>query len=803
MEQADTDDSIWSDVRRFADRHIQVCSRGLCLLAIPASLLFLMPSVLIATAASITTPVWLKATLSLTFLDKAGAVVGRQGPVAGQYVRMAQMPRYLPQAFMAMEDRRFYTHHGVDFLGLSRAAYTDLRARRVVAGGSTISQQTAKLLFTDGSRTFRRKLHELMNTAALEKSFSKNQILEIYLNRIYLGEGAFGVDTAARNYFGVPASKLDLPQAAMLAGLTRAPTVFSPRRNLAAAQKRAGLVLAEMVETGAITPVQASEAAAHPAAIIRAHHDDHSYVLDAAAGEVQKLVTENGIAARALTVQTTIDPALQVQAEDIVQRTVARLGPKQGFSQAALVLMTPDGSISSMVGGVDYNSSVFNRVTQAHRQPGSAFKPFVYLAALQHGISPWDWRDDQPVDIAGYQPANYQNASYGRLRLIDALARSVNTITVNLAQEVGLSNVASAARLLGIVSPLHDNASLALGTDEVTPLELTAAYAVFANSGKKATPHLISALRDADGRILFKQRETPQNSVMNDELRRQMIAMLCNVVEAGTGTAARLPGRDAGGKTGTTQEYRDAWFVGFTAGHVAGVWIGNDNNRPMRKVTGGTVPAQMWKTVMLAAEARTPAVTLDRSPGPPAGTEPEEVEVTAYTDDPMAGSAIVDAPPYRTPAVASAEPVPVIVSAPAISQTQEQPRPTQTAQGPTPPATPEAAITRVPYQAYVQNGQTPAMGPQAPQQSPPIQAYRPQPDAQYRPAEDAAEPDALYRQQREVEYRRVLREATAPIPADEAPYRQRDNEYRRIAPASPPKEDLPLPGPRERADRLD
>src|SRR5579859_5266180 len=481
MDQADRDGSVWSEARSFAGRHIRSFALILCPLSICAAILVLFPYILIAAATPIAEPVPMKATVSVTYLDKDGKVIGRQGPLPGKYVRLSQLPAYLPQAFLAMEDRRFYLHHGVDLLGLSRAAYNNIRARRFVAGGSTITQQTAKLLFTDGSRTFRRKLYELANAARLEKTFNKDQILEIYLNRIFLGEGTYGVDSAARNYFGVPASNLTLPQAAMLAGLTRAPTLYSPRRNLGLAQRRSSVALAGMVETGAITKAQAQAAMAHPAVVVSDHRDDHDYVLDAAAAEVKKLLVGNEVIARGLIVHTTIDSSLQAQTQNIVQSTVARLGPKLGFSQAAVVLMTPEGNILGLVGGADYRSSVFDRATQAHRQPGSAFKPFVYLAALEHGISPWEMRQDQPVNIAGYQPANYENATYGQLRLVDALARSVNTISVNLAQEVGIANVAAAARRLGIVSPLHDNASLALGTDEVTPLELTAAYAAFAN----------------------------------------------------------------------------------------------------------------------------------------------------------------------------------------------------------------------------------------------------------------------------------------------------------------------------------
>jgi penicillin-binding protein 1A len=767
MEQAERDDSVWSEVRAFADRHIRAITIGLCLLVVPAALLFLIPGILVATATPLTAPIRLKATLSVTYLDKDGKVIGRQGPVAGRYVRLARLPAYLPQAFLAMEDRRFYVHHGVDFLGLSRAAYSDLRAHRLVAGGSTISQQTAKLLFTDGSRTFRRKLHELVNAARLEKSFSKDQILEIYLNRIYLGEGTFGVDSAARNYFGVPAEQLTLPQAAMLAGLTRAPTLYSPRRNLPTAQKRAAIALARMADTGAITQAQAQTAAARPAGIIPAHPDDHDYVLDAAAGEVQRLVDKDDISARALIVHTTIDSSLQAQAKDIVQRNVAKIGPKLGFSQAALVLMTPRGDILSLVGGTDYSKSVFDRVTQAHRQPGSAFKPFVYLAALEHGISPWELRQDQPVDIAGYQPANYQNASYGQLRLVDALARSVNTISVNLAQEVGVTNVAAVARRLGITSPLHDNASLALGTDEVTPLELTAAYGAFANGGRRPTPHLVTSLTDASGAVLYRRLEKEQAFVVSDSVRRDMTAMLFQVVVAGTGTAARLPGREAGGKTGTTQEYRDAWFVGFTPAHVAGVWIGNDDNRPMRKVTGGSVPAQIWKSVMLAAEDHTPILPLDRSPAPPE-IKSEQVAGPAYLDDPAssfvaAPQVVAETPTIAAPISVSGLATVPLPSGPPPEQQRpqfEEPQPTLAERGP------EAA-----------NPQT-TTAPQRPVM------LQPAPDAQALYRQQQAE----YRQQLE-EYRRVLRQATSPAPDEDLPYR-RDDPYRTFP---PPREGVPFP----------
>jgi penicillin-binding protein 1A len=297
--------------------------------------------------------------------------------------------------------------------------------------------------------------------------------------------------------------------------------------------------------------------------------------------------------------------------------------------------MKTDGAVSALVGGVDYRRSEFNRVTQAHRQPGSAFKPFVYLAALQAGISPWEWRDDRPVDVAGYQPANYKDAHYGRLRLADALARSVNTITVNLAQEVGIAKVAAAAHQAGISSPLENNASLALGTNEVTPLELASAYGFFANGGHVVTPFLVSRIENAaTGAVLYQHEDASTPILMNDQVHKDMNAMLYQVVTAGTGTAARLAGREAAGKTGTTQDYRDAWFAGFTHDHVAVAWVGNDDNHPMRRVTGGSIPALLWRTVMTAAEKDLPPLPLDRTPGAPVEvSDPFGASQVSYVDD--------------------------------------------------------------------------------------------------------------------------------------------------------------------------
>jgi penicillin-binding protein 1A len=585
-------------------------------LAITGSLLFLAPVAL---------EVWQdssdadlpaeKTALAFTFLDSNGKVLGHRGPAVGQHVALNALPPYLPAAFIAMEDRRFYSHHGLDLLGLSRAAYQDIRAHHVVAGGSTITQQTAKILYDRHERTFRRKVDELFQASRLERSLTKDEILEIYLNRIYLGDGAYGVDTASRTYFGVPATQVSLAQAAMLAALTRAPSVFSPRRDLAAARRRAVRVLNEMVETGAITSEQARFAAAHPPQLIDRPRDTRGYAIDAADNEAEGLAKRAGWGGH-LIVRTSLDSGLEENVQAAARDAVARSGKNLHFDQAAIIVMSPDGAVTALTGGVDYASSMFDRATQARRQPGSAFKPFVYLAALQAGISPWDTRSAHSVDIDGYEPSNYNNESYGHLRLIDALARSVNTFTVNLEEEVGRGHVVAAARMAGITSPLQENASLALGTNEVVPLELASAYCFFANGGYPIKAHLVTEIDRPDGRPLYRWRPDTKPPMMSDQVRRDMTAMLYGVVAHGTGRAARLPDREVAGKTGTTQDSRDGWFVGFTTDFVAAVWVGNDDNSPMRKVTGGSIPAETWNRVMTLAELDHPARPLERSQPP-------------------------------------------------------------------------------------------------------------------------------------------------------------------------------------------
>jgi penicillin-binding protein 1A len=586
-------------------------------LAVPLALLYLLPQILGLFAPRLDPRLDLYAVnrpTAFTFLDAAGNDVGHRGAIVGERLKLEEMPAYLPAAFVAMEDRRFYSHNGIDPVGLTRALLRDLKAGHWVAGGSTISQQTAKIVYTQQERTVSRKLTELVDAAGLEESLSKKQILELYLNRLYLGSASYGVDGAARTYFGVSARNVTLAQAAMLATLTRAPSVFSPRRDLLAAQQRATWVLDAMVETGAITEAEAAEARAHPAIVIdRAGLDARNYFLDTAADEAKRLAGPRAMGD--LIVHTTLEPKLQESVRLAALHAINKSGKRLRVGEAAVVMMHPDGAVAALIGGTDYASSVFNRATQARRQPGSAFKPFVYLAALEDGISPWDTREDVPVDINGYRPGNFGNNEYGTLTLADALAHSVNTITVNLAQEVGIPKVIAAAKRLGIASPLENNASLALGTSEVTPLELTAAYASFANGGFAVAPYFVTQVDGAGGTVTWYKREAPPpRRVIDAVVNRDMLAMLWNVVVFGTGANARLPGREAGGKTGTTQDSHDAWFVGFTTDYVAGVWVGNDDSSPTRGVTGGTLPAAIWKEAMLAAEKGLPAKGLDRSP---------------------------------------------------------------------------------------------------------------------------------------------------------------------------------------------
>jgi penicillin-binding protein 1A len=530
---------------------------------------------------------------SLTLEDRAGHVFATYGDVVGEPLHLADMPPYLPAAAVAIEDRRFWHHWGFDPIGLVRAALTNLRAGHVVQGGSTITQQVAKNLFLSNARTFRRKVQELLLTLWLERHFTKRQILEIWLNRVYLGSGAWGVDAAARIYFGVSARHVTLWQAAVLAGLPRAPSRFSPRVDPAAAAARAREVLAAMVAAGAITEAEATEAAAHIA--FRPPPAGTGWFADWAAQAAESLVPEGADA----VIRTTLDTRLQ---NDVEARLAALLdgpGAKLGAGQGAVVVLdAATGAVRAMAGGRDRRTSSYNRAVLARRQPGSAFKPFVWLAALERGVRPDDRIEDAPLRLGGWSPANFDGRFRGPVTMEDALAQSLNTVAVRLEQAAGGPGaVAAVARRLGIADRLPDDFTLALGTADVGVLELAGAYAPFCNGGLRVIPDGIAAVR-AGGRMAALPRAAPQRVIAPD-LAAMMLRMLTAVVARGTGHAAAVPGRQVAGKTGTTQDFRDAWFVGCTGGAVIAVWLGNDDDRPMRGVTGGSLPARLFHDIAL------------------------------------------------------------------------------------------------------------------------------------------------------------------------------------------------------------
>jgi penicillin-binding protein 1A len=498
---------------------------------------------------------------------------------------------------IATEDRRFYRHFGIDLIALARAALVDLRAGRVVQGGSTITQQIAKNVFLTPERSLKRKVQEALLALWLERRFSKDQLLTIYLNRVYLGAGSYGVEAAARQYFGKPASKLGLAEAAMIAGLPKAPSRYAPTRDLAQARARAAVVLDNMVAAGRLARAEADAAKARPAAVSGAYGGSAArYFADWVIDQVPAFV---GPTARDLVVHTTLDAAAQRAAE----AAVAGLGERGSVGQAALVAMTPDGAVRAMVGGRDYAASQFNRATQARRQPGSAFKIAVYAAALEAGFAPDDAFADVPVEVAGWSPRNYGGIYLGEITLTTAFAKSSNSVAVQLAERVGRRRVIEVARRLGIASPLSPQPSLALGAGEVTLLELTGAYAVVANGGRSVIPYGIDEIRARDGTVLYRRAGSGPGRALSAAAARTLDSLLRAVVREGTGRRAALA-VPAAGKTGTSQDFRDAWFIGYRPGLVAGVWLGNDDGKPMGKVTGGGLPAELWHEFMTRTSAQ-------------------------------------------------------------------------------------------------------------------------------------------------------------------------------------------------------
>ncbi len=532
---------------------------------------------------------------ALVLQDRTGRTVARFGDLVGEPLRLAQLPPALPAAAVSVEDRRFWHHAGIDLVGLARAFAVNIVHRRVVQGGSTLTQQVAKTLFLSNARTVRRKVQELLLTFWLERHFTKAEILEIWLNRVYLGSGAWGVDAAAQLYFGTSARHLSLWQCAMLAGLPRAPSRFNPRTDPEAALARTREVLAAMVATDAITQAQSDAAATDAAAQLgrTARAGSAGWFADWAAEEAQRVVPPGTDA----TVRTTLDPRLQSLAEARLAVLLDGPGAKAGATEGAVVVMdAATGAVRALVGGRDFRAGSYNRAVAARRQPGSAFKPFVWLAALEHGETPDTTVLDAPLRLGAWSPADFELPYRGDVTLEDALAGSLNTAAVRLEMRSGgPAAVAEVARRLGIADRLPETPSLALGTGEVSLLEMSAAYATLLNGGLSVAPVAIESGR-ADARPLAIPHAPPRQAVDPDHAA-DMVRMMRAVVARGTGRAAAIPGRAVAGKTGTTQDSRDAWFIGAVGATVVGVWIGNDDDHPMRGVTGGSLPARLFHEI--------------------------------------------------------------------------------------------------------------------------------------------------------------------------------------------------------------
>ncbi len=573
----------------------------------------------------------------ITILDDRGRQIARRGLTQGQMVRVEDLPDYVSNAFIAIEDRRFRSHLGIDPIGLARAAVQNMMTGHVVQGGSTLTQQLAKNLFLSPDRNFERKAQEAMLALYLERRYSKNQILTLYLNRVYFGAGVFGIEAASEKFFGKHASELGLTEAAMIAGSVKAPARYNPLSDIDAGLARAQLVLKAMQEAGFIDANTRSLAAATRPRIVRANGTPGSgWFADWVQAHLSELV---GPGSEPIIVETSFDLETQALAERAIANGLAAEGEKYNASQAALVAMTPDGAVRAMVGGRAYENSGFNRATDASRQPGSAFKPFVYLTALEHGHTPDDTVNDGPVDIHGWKPTDFEGHFKGEMPLIQAFAESSNSVAAQLTAEVGAKEVAHTAHRLGIASPLAEVSSLALGTSGVTPLELTGAYAPFANGGSGVQPFGVLRIKTRSGKILYEHKPPATGAVMSVNDNIAMTRLMSEVTATGTGKAARLDGRPTAGKTGTTQDFHDAWFVGFTADLVCGVWMGNDDNTPMVKATGGTLPARIFQSFMTDAEQNMPVRPLTGSTllvaaETPVATDPVGAPVTQNESEP-------------------------------------------------------------------------------------------------------------------------------------------------------------------------
>ena len=545
---------------------------------------------------------------SITFLDKEGRIIASYGDIYGQSIQYENLPKNLVNAVIVTEDKRFFFHPGIDIKGIVRAAIVNLKSGRIVQGGSTITQQLAKNLFLTPERSFTRKLHELILSFWLEIRFTKQQLLSIYLNRVYLGSGTYGVQAASEKYFNKKVEELNLYECALIASLLKAPSRYNPIANEELSRERTYKVLENMKKSNLITDQSIIEAKLNNKTYNKYTSAPKStrYFIDWLLPRVKSYLGE---IKEDLIVRTTLDVKLQEIAEDSVNSITSKYS---SADQSALVALDLDGGVMAMIGGRDYGDTQFNRVTQAQRQPGSAFKIFVYLAGLKEGFEPEDEMVDSEININGWSPKNYKKEYLGEISLFDAFAKSINTVAVQLSENIGRQNVIKMAKSMGIRSPIVNSPSLALGTSEVNLLELTAAYDVLANSGKGIFVHGIRSIENTSGKTLFMREGKGPGEILDSGLVNTMIRMLENTIQTGTGKNAKID-RPAAGKTGTSQSLRDAWFIGFSSDLVVGVWFGNDDDSPMKNITGGTAPAILWSDFMKKAHYGKPPVALSDS----------------------------------------------------------------------------------------------------------------------------------------------------------------------------------------------
>lgn len=571
----------------------------------------------------------------ITYVDRSGAVIGIRGGKYAPPADLARLPPYVPAAFVSIEDRRFYDHAGFDPVGMARAVIADLGSGKS-QGASTITQQLARNLFLSADQTLERKATELMYSVQLERAYSKKQILALYLSRVYFGEGAYGIEAASQRYFNKPAARLTVREAATLAGILKSPTHYDPATEPEKSAERTRLVLDAMVETGAITAGERAKAISQTPKIWKsAPTAPAQYFVDWLDGQTRTAV---GAPKQDLVVETTLDLPSEIAAGDAAKAVTTRFA-KQGVSQAALVSLDGSGRVRAMVGGVDYAKAPFNRAVDAHRQAGSAWKPFVYLTAMEAGRTPDVMVVDEPVTINGWSPRNFEPEFLGQITLEQALAHSINTVAARLADEVGRDNVAAVARRLGIVSQVNTEPAMALGTTLVTPLEMAQAYDTFGNGGYRVAAYGIERIRTAGGQVLFQRRApAPAQAIANPPLG-EMQQMMRTVMASGTGTHAAIPGYDLAGKTGTTSDYKDAWFCGYTGGLVTVVWTGRDDATPMRRITGATAPSELWRSYMVSALKRLNNGAIPPGPPPP----------LPVTPTPVAAPAPAEAAPQPTP----------------------------------------------------------------------------------------------------------------------------------------------------------